>query len=61
MFGMPKEAIARGGVDEIVPLSEMTNRVVLAVYKQGAGRSGFEGRVDVSGLRKEAEGWQRQL
>jgi two-component system chemotaxis response regulator CheB len=35
VFGMPKEAIARGGVDEIVPLSEMTNRVVSAVYKQG--------------------------
>ncbi len=34
VFGMPKEAIARGGVDEIVPLSEVTNRI-LAVYTQG--------------------------
>jgi two-component system, chemotaxis family, protein-glutamate methylesterase/glutaminase len=28
VFGMPKEAIAQGGVDEIVPLDEMAERVL---------------------------------
>ncbi|WP_348945606.1 chemotaxis response regulator protein-glutamate methylesterase [Chitinibacter sp. FCG-7] len=28
VFGMPKEAIAAGGVDEIVPLKDMTQRVL---------------------------------
>ncbi|QWV92503.1 chemotaxis response regulator protein-glutamate methylesterase [Geomonas oryzisoli] len=28
VFGMPREAIARGGVDEVVPLSEMAGRLV---------------------------------
>lgn len=35
VFGMPKEAIARGGVDEIVALSAMTSRVVDLVSAQG--------------------------
>lgn len=35
VFGMPKEAIARGGVDEIVALSAMTSRVVDLVSGQG--------------------------
>ncbi len=28
VFGMPREAIARGGVDEVVPLSEMAHRLL---------------------------------
>lgn len=28
VFGMPKEAIARGGVDEVVPLTEISTRLV---------------------------------
>ncbi len=28
VFGMPKEAIAHGGVDEVLPLSDMTSRVL---------------------------------
>lgn len=28
VFGMPKEAIAQGGVDEVVPLSKMTYRIL---------------------------------
>ncbi|MBJ6751651.1 protein-glutamate methylesterase/protein-glutamine glutaminase [Geomonas anaerohicana] len=28
VFGMPREAIARGGVDEVVPLSEMAGRLL---------------------------------
>lgn len=28
VFGMPREAIARGGVDEVVPLSEMAGRLM---------------------------------
>ena len=35
VFGMPKEAIGRGGVDEIVSLFDMTARVVAAVSSQG--------------------------
>lgn len=35
VFGMPKEAIARGGVDEIAPLPEMAARIISAVSSQG--------------------------
>lgn len=35
VFGMPKEAIARGGVDEVVPLSEMSKRLFLWLSAQG--------------------------
>ena len=28
VFGMPREAIARGGVDEVVPLTEMAGRLI---------------------------------
>lgn len=35
VFGMPKEAIARGGVDDVVPLSEMTARIISGVTGQG--------------------------
>ena len=28
VFGMPKEAIAQGGVDEIVPLEKMAERAL---------------------------------
>ena len=35
VFGMPKEAIAAGGVDEIVPLQEMAARVLAYLTKQG--------------------------
>ncbi|MEK6426376.1 MAG: chemotaxis response regulator protein-glutamate methylesterase, partial [Burkholderia gladioli] len=30
-FGMPREAIALGGADEVVPLSEMSRRVLSAM------------------------------
>lgn len=33
VFGMPKEAIAQGGVDEIVPLKEIAQRVMLYLEK----------------------------
>lgn len=35
VFGMPKEAIARGGVDEVVSLSAIAARVVALVSDQG--------------------------
>jgi len=36
VFGMPKEAIAQGGVDEVVPLHEMARRVLACVGSMGA-------------------------
>jgi two-component system chemotaxis response regulator CheB len=39
VFGMPKEAIARGGVDEVVPLGELARR--LAVWLASQGRRSF--------------------
>lgn len=35
VFGMPKEAIARGGVDEIVPLHDISRRLALWLSSQG--------------------------
>lgn len=35
VFGMPKEAIARGGVNEIVPLSEIPRRIVNSLAQHG--------------------------
>ncbi|WP_018151349.1 protein-glutamate methylesterase/protein-glutamine glutaminase [Leeia oryzae] len=35
VFGMPKEAIALGGADEIVPLSKMSERVLAQVSRLG--------------------------
>ncbi len=35
VFGMPKEAIAAGGVDEVVPILEMTERVLNRLMKSG--------------------------
>ncbi|GAB3630459.1 chemotaxis response regulator protein-glutamate methylesterase [Pandoraea terrae] len=35
VFGMPREAIAMGGADEVVPLSEMARRVLHQVSKFG--------------------------
>lgn len=35
VFGMPKEAIARGGVDEVVPLQEMSSRLFSWLSAQG--------------------------
>lgn len=35
VFGMPKEAIARGGVTEVVPLTEMSRRLFLWLSAQG--------------------------
>lgn len=35
VFGMPKEAIARGGVDEIVPLQDLSKRLFLWLSAQG--------------------------
>jgi len=39
VFGMPKEAIARGGVDEVVPLHELSRR--LSVWLSSQGKRGF--------------------
>ncbi len=39
VFGMPKEAIAAGGVDEVVPLNEMAKRVLAKL--NGMGRQGI--------------------
>ena len=36
VFGMPKEAIAAGGVDEIIPLQDMAARVLAHLAKQGS-------------------------
>lgn len=36
VFGMPKEAIAQGGVDEIVPLSQMAKRILEHLNSLGA-------------------------
>ena len=36
VFGMPKEAIAAGGVDEIVPLQEMSRRVLTHLAQMGS-------------------------
>jgi len=35
VFGMPKEAIARGGVDEVVPLGELAKRLSAWLSAQG--------------------------
>lgn len=35
VFGMPKEAIAAGGVDEVVPLKDMAKRVLLKLSSYG--------------------------
>lgn len=35
VFGMPKEAIARGGVDEIVPLNDIAGRIMGLVGNNG--------------------------
>jgi len=35
VFGMPKEAIARGGVDEVVPLGELSRRLSAWLSAQG--------------------------
>jgi two-component system chemotaxis response regulator CheB len=35
VFGMPKEAIARGGVDEIAPLSDIPRRIVNSLAAHG--------------------------
>ena len=35
VFGMPKEAIAKGGVDEIMPLNDLSKRVLLWLSSQG--------------------------
>lgn len=39
VFGMPKEAIARGGVDEVVPLHDMSRR--LSAWLSSQGKRGF--------------------
>lgn len=39
VFGMPKEAIAKGGVDEVVPLHEMSRR--LSAWLSSQGKRGF--------------------
>ena len=36
VFGMPKEAIAQGAVDEIVPLKEIASRVINLLTKTGS-------------------------
>ena len=36
VFGMPKEAIAMGGVDEIVPLSQMSSKVMAHLASLGS-------------------------
>lgn len=35
VFGMPKEAIARGGVDEVVPLQDLSKHLFLWLSSQG--------------------------
>jgi two-component system chemotaxis response regulator CheB len=35
VFGMPKEAIALGGVDEIIPLHELSKRLLAWLHSQG--------------------------
>jgi len=35
VFGMPKEAIARGGVDEVVPLGDLSGRLIAWLHAQG--------------------------
>lgn len=35
VFGMPREAIARGGVDEVVPLNEMSARLIAWLASHG--------------------------
>jgi two-component system chemotaxis response regulator CheB len=39
VFGMPREAIARGGVDEVVPLDQLARQLVAWLNAQG--RRGF--------------------
>lgn len=39
VFGMPKEAIARGGVDEVVPLTDLSKR--LSSWLASQGKRGF--------------------
>ena len=38
VFGMPKEAIAQGGVDEVVPLQNMAKQVLSKISSMGAHR-----------------------
>jgi len=37
VFGMPREAIAAGGVDEILPVTEITPRLLRQLAQMGAG------------------------
>jgi two-component system chemotaxis response regulator CheB len=36
VFGMPQEAIKRGGVDKVLPLEQIADEV-MRLYKSGAG------------------------
>ena len=38
VYGMPKEAVAAGGVDEILPLREIAKRVIAVVGKSRSVR-----------------------
>ena len=42
VFGMPKEAIATGGVDEVVPLQEMASRVMKHLVTTGTSATEHE-------------------
>ena len=37
VFGMPKEAIAHGGVDEVLPLEDIPQRLITLLKSQGHG------------------------
>jgi len=37
VFGMPREAIALGGVDEVAPISEMAARLLRRLSSMGRG------------------------
>jgi two-component system, chemotaxis family, protein-glutamate methylesterase/glutaminase len=39
VFGMPREAIAAGAANEVLPLSQIATRLMTALRSQGAGLS----------------------
>jgi two-component system chemotaxis response regulator CheB len=43
VFGMPREAIAIGAVNEIVPIQQMTQRVLARLVREGGMNNRAEG------------------
>lgn len=47
VFGMPKEAIKLGAVDEVLPIQQIPQAIVTFLQKQGKGRNTYADRKEV--------------